>query len=39
VANPDTLDELEQAAGAALLSLAVRVGKVRLIDSVTVPTA
>jgi len=39
VANPDTLDELEQAAVATLLSLAARVGKVRLIDSVTVPTA
>ena len=33
VADPDSLDELEQVAGAALLSIAARIGKVRLIDN------
>lgn len=34
VADPDNLDELEQAAGGALLSIAAKVGKARLIDNV-----
>ena len=35
VADPDTLRELERIHGRALVSLAVRVGKTRLIDNVT----
>lgn len=37
VADPDTLDELAQVDGRALLSLAVRVGKTRLIDNLLLP--
>ncbi len=36
VANPETLFELEELAGNILLSLAVRVGKTRLIDNIPV---
>jgi pantoate--beta-alanine ligase len=35
LAHPDTLDELEDAVPGALLSLAARVGRTRLIDNVT----
>jgi pantoate--beta-alanine ligase len=35
VADPETLRELERIQGAALVSLAVRIGKTRLIDNVT----
>jgi pantoate--beta-alanine ligase len=35
VANPETLAELERIQGPALVSLAVRIGKTRLIDNVT----
>ncbi|MDY6907141.1 MAG: pantoate--beta-alanine ligase [Chloroflexota bacterium] len=35
VAHPETLEELEEAEGRALASLAVRIGKTRLIDNVT----
>ncbi len=35
VADPDTLDEVDVIAGPALLSVAVRVGKTRLIDNTT----
>ncbi len=34
VADPDTLEELERVEGRALLSLAVRIGRTRLIDNV-----
>ena len=34
VADPDTLEELSQIEGAALISMAVRIGKTRLIDNV-----
>jgi len=34
VADPETLEELERIKGAALISLAVRIGEVRLIDNV-----
>jgi len=34
IANPDTLDELDAIQGPALVSLAVRIGKTRLIDNV-----
>jgi pantoate--beta-alanine ligase len=37
VAHPDTLAELERIEGGALLSLAVRVGKTRLIDNLLLP--
>lgn len=37
VADPDTLAELEDAQGRALLSLAVRIGRTRLIDNLSVP--
>ena len=37
VADPETLRELEQVESSALVSLAVRVGVVRLIDNVTLP--
>ena len=33
VADPDSLDELEQVAGGALLSIAAKIGKTRLIDN------
>ena len=33
VAHPETLDELDSVQGAALLSLAVKIGKTRLIDN------
>ena len=36
VAHPETLEELERIDGPALLSLAVKVGKTRLIDAMTV---
>ena len=35
VANPDTLEELDGITGSALVSLAVRIGKTRLIDNIT----
>jgi pantoate--beta-alanine ligase len=35
IANPETLEELDRIQGAALVSLAVRIGKTRLIDNVT----
>ncbi len=35
VADPDTLAELERIKGPALVSMAVRIGKTRLIDNVT----
>jgi pantoate--beta-alanine ligase len=35
-ADPETLDELERVAGRALLSLAARIGKTRLIDNLIV---
>ena len=35
IAHPDTLEELERIHGPALISLAVRVGRTRLIDNVT----
>lgn len=35
VAHPDTLDELERIQGPALVSMAVRIGRTRLIDNVT----
>lgn len=37
VADPDSLQELDQIDGSALLSLAVRIGAVRLIDNVPLP--
>ena len=39
VADPDTLAELERIEGAALASLAVRIGSTRLIDNVTLGEA
>ena len=36
VADPETLEELDHIAGTALVSLAVRVGKTRLIDNITI---
>jgi pantoate--beta-alanine ligase len=38
VADPRTLFELDDISGEAMLSLAVRIGRVRLIDNVFVPT-
>ena len=38
-ADPETLDELERVEAGVLLSLAVRVGKTRLIDNVALHTA
>ena len=35
IANPETLEELERIHGPALVSLAVRIGRTRLIDNVT----
>ncbi len=35
VADPDSLEELSQIEGAALVSMAVRIGKTRLIDNIT----
>ncbi|MBI2917962.1 MAG: pantoate--beta-alanine ligase [Chloroflexi bacterium] len=35
VAHPETLDELEHIEGPSLVSLAVRIGKTRLIDNIT----
>jgi len=35
IANPETLEELDRLQGAALVSMAVRIGKTRLIDNVT----
>ena len=35
IARADTLEELEEIAGAALVSLAVRIGQTRLIDNLT----
>ncbi|MBA7593538.1 Pantothenate synthetase [subsurface metagenome] len=35
IADPDTLEELSQIEGAALVSMAVRIGKTRLIDNIT----
>lgn len=35
VADPETLEELGEVAGPALVSLAVRIGKTRLIDNIT----
>ena len=35
VADPETLDELDRVGGSALVSLAVRIGRTRLIDNVT----
>jgi pantoate--beta-alanine ligase len=35
VANPETLEELKRIQGPALVSMAVRIGKTRLIDNVT----
>ena len=35
IAHPDTLEELERIQGPALVSLAVRIGRTRLIDNVT----
>ena len=37
VADPDTLEELDAVAGRALLSLAVRIDEVRLIDNERIP--
>lgn len=37
VADPDTLQELDRVGEAALLSLAVRIGAVRLIDNIPLP--
>jgi pantoate--beta-alanine ligase len=37
VADPQTLEELDEVAGPALLSLAVRFGSVRLIDNISLP--
>ncbi len=37
VADPDTLQELDHTDGPALLSLAVRIGSVRLIDNILLP--
>lgn len=37
VADPDSLDELESVVGGALLSIAARIGKTRLIDSLSLP--
>ncbi len=37
VANPDTLEELNTIEGAALVSLAVRIGSTRLIDNTVLP--
>ncbi len=36
VADPETLEELDEIAGTALVSLAVRIGKARLIDNMTI---
>ncbi len=36
VADPDSLDELETVQGPALVSLAVRIGRTRLIDNMTI---
>ncbi len=36
-AHPETLDEMETVSGPALLSLAARVGGIRLIDNITLP--
>ena len=36
VADPETLEELNEIAGTALVSLAVRIGKARLIDNLTI---
>jgi pantoate--beta-alanine ligase len=38
VADPETLEELERIQGPALVSMAVRIGKTRLIDNVTLGT-
>jgi pantoate--beta-alanine ligase len=35
IADPETLEELEQIEDHALVSMAVRIGKTRLIDSMT----
>jgi len=35
IANPDTLTELRKIRGRALVSMAVKIGKTRLIDNVT----
>jgi len=35
IANPETLEELDRLQGTALVSMAVRIGKTRLIDNVT----
>ena len=37
VADPVTLDEMENADAPVLIALAVRIGKIRLIDNVTIP--
>ena len=34
LADPDSFEELEQARGSSLLSLAVRIGQTRLIDNI-----
>jgi pantoate--beta-alanine ligase len=39
VASPETLEEVERIQGRALVSLAVRIGKTRLIDNVTLGEA
>jgi pantoate--beta-alanine ligase len=38
VSDPDTLDELQRISGPALVSMAVRFGRTRLIDNVTLGT-
>jgi pantoate--beta-alanine ligase len=38
VAHPETLEELDLIEGSALISLAVFMGKVRLIDNITITT-
>jgi pantoate--beta-alanine ligase len=35
IAHPETLEELERVQGKALVSLAVRIGRTRLIDNIT----
>ena len=35
IADPDSLEELSRIDGAALVSMAVRIGKTRLIDNIT----
>ena len=35
IANPETLEEVDRIQGAVLVSMAVRIGKTRLIDNVT----